>query len=940
MTYNTQNLRLGQSEYDKTRRLVVEKLFKVADIVCLQETWLAKQDLAGLNSLNRNFHGIGESTTDLNDKHLRGRIPGGVAILWNTRHEHVISELRLNVDWAVGILIKVRDRLLAIINVYMPYEKYRNEREYINRLAFIKSYIDELPTTCVYVVGDLNSNISNARSLFSRHLQDFCTESELILSSKELLPDTSFTYTSDFHRSTSWLDHIISTSDAHESIRSMSILHRYVMRDHSPVMVELNLNRIPEISSDCNTTNIGKLDWTKLSNENITEYQSKTQELLDRIELPRDAITCRNVNCADDTHKHALTAMYDRIVGALYTSGESMTQRNNRRGNGRPGRPGWNEHVEAFHQVAIEANALWVAAGKPRNGDVFRYKWSSRLRFKYALRYIKDNENAMRADSLARKMQSLNSKDFWKEVSSINSSKTPLPTNINGTTGQDKIVELWRKHYHDLFNCLQRNVFRIDNVEFTESIVVRPDEITAALKKLGDNKSSGLDSISAEHLKNASNRLIPLLAMCITGLLVHGILPDSMISVLLVPVIKDKTGKISSKDNYRPIALASILSKVLEIILLSRLEVYLTTNDNQFGFKKEHGTDMCIFALKEVIDKYQSLNSSMMLCFLDASKAFDRINHEKLFRKMVDRGVPMYLVRILVFWYANQTMKVRWGSAVSNPFNVSNGVRQGGILSPFLFNLYMDDLSNQLNECQTGCMMGTSLLNHLMYADDLVIFSPYSAGMQRLLQICSDYGVNNDIKFNPIKSNMMIIRSRDNRDLNFPEFRLSGEILQVCRETKYLGHYFTDDLKDDKDIARQRRKLYGQGNMLMRKFHMCTPDVKVSLFRAYCTPLYTPHLWCNYSRHSIRKLTVAYNDAMRLTLRVPRHFSASQMFAELRVPACQGVIRNLMFKFIKRIEKSNNDIIMNLVDPNRSSARYTSRLWKHWYRSLYVNGMN
>ena len=106
--------------------------------------------------------------------------------------------------------------------------------------------------------------------------------------------------------------------------------------------------------------------------------------------------------------------MYDRIVGALYTSGESMTQRNNRRGNGRPGRPGWNEHVEAFHQVAIEANALWVAAGKPRNGDVFRYKWSTKLRFKYALRYIKDNENAMRADSLARKMQSLNSKDFWK----------------------------------------------------------------------------------------------------------------------------------------------------------------------------------------------------------------------------------------------------------------------------------------------------------------------------------------------------------------------------------------------------------------------------------------------------------------------------------------------------------------------------------------------
>ena len=119
-------------------------------------------------------------------------------------------------------------------------------------------------------------------------------------------------------------------------------------------------------------------------------------------------------------------------------------------------------------------------------------------------------------------------------------------------------------------------------------------------RKLENNKSSGLDSISAEHLKNASKKLVPLLSMCITGFLIHGFIPDSMIAVLLVPVIKDKTGKITSKDNNRPIALASVMYKVLEMILLARLEVFLLTKDNQFGFKKKHGTDMCIFALKEI----------------------------------------------------------------------------------------------------------------------------------------------------------------------------------------------------------------------------------------------------------------------------------------------------------------------------------------------------
>ena len=124
--------------------------------------------------------------------------------------------------------------------------------------------------------------------------------------------------------------------------------------------------------------------------------------------------------------------------------------------------------------------------------------------------------------------------------------------------------------------------------------------------------------------------------------------------------------------------------------------------------------------------------------------------------------------------------------------------------------------------------------------------------------------------------------------------------------------------------------------MLLRKFHMCTPDVKVSLFRAYCTPLYTAHLWYKASPPKMDRIRVAYNDAMRILLRVPRYFSASQMFAELNVPACQGVIRNLTFKFIGRIEKSTNNIIKVLVDPASCSFRYTSPLWRHWNQSLYV----
>ena len=193
-----------------------------------------------------------------------------------------------------------------------------------------------------------------------------------------------------------------------------------------------------------------------------------------------------------------------------------------------------------------------------------------------------------------------------------------------------------------------------------------------------------------------------MLAMCFTGLFVHSVLPDSMLEIVLVPVIKDKTGRIDQVDNYRPIALASVISKVVERILLNRISGLLETCHNQFGFKQSLGTDTCIYVLKEIVDKHRSLNGGLFMCFLDSSKAFDRVKHSVLFDKLVQRGVPEYIVRILFYWYAHQTMCVRWGSSISSSFRVSNGVRQGGILSPYLFNVYVDNLSQTLTVVERG----------------------------------------------------------------------------------------------------------------------------------------------------------------------------------------------------------------------------------------------
>ena len=229
------------------------------------------------------------------------------------------------------------------------------------------------------------------------------------------------------------------------------------------------------------------------------------------------------------------------------------------------------------------------------------------------LHHIKINENTIRADLLARRLQNNNHVDFWKAIKVMNNHKNALPYDIEGVCGSDNIAELWREHFFKLFNCVKSNDVAVDTVDLDTNVIVRPGEVSDAIGMLDNNKACGRDGITTEHLKYANYKLSLLLAMCFTGFLVHGVLPDSILSVLLVPVLKEKAGKINSMDNYRPIAIASVLSKVLERIILNRMEMYELTTDNQFGFKRKYSTDLCIYALKESVAKYQSQNSCVSL---------------------------------------------------------------------------------------------------------------------------------------------------------------------------------------------------------------------------------------------------------------------------------------------------------------------------------------
>ena len=420
-----------------------------------------------------------------------------------------------------------------------------------------------------------------------------------------------------------------------------------------------------------------------------------------------------------------------------------------------------------------------------------------------------------------------------------------------------------------------------------------------------------------------------LFNMCIS----HGFIPSGIMYTIIVPIVKDKKGDISDKDNYRPIALTSVFSKVFELIILLKYSHSLTkTTWNQFGFKKKSSTDLCVFAFKEIVDLYRSQSSPVFICFIDASKAFDLVCHWILFKKLLTR-LPIIIIRLLVYWYSCQEFLIRWGNIMTGGFKVSNGVRQGGVLSPILFNIYMDDLSKKLNMCKNGCQLNGTSMNHLIYADDMVLLAPSPDALQSLLNLCNQYANDHCIKYNARKTVCMTIVPKWLKSFNVPDFTLNGRKLKSVEQQKYLGVLVTNSFTDDLDIKRQIRSIYCTGNMIISRFKFCTEDVKIQLFKTYASSLYASHLWSSYMKSSSKKLKVAYNNVCRYLFRLDRYSSISMFMVEKGVKTLPEVIRNYMYSFYSRICSSENMIVVTILN---STPFLNSNHLQEWKDKLFL----
>ena len=248
-------------------------------------------------------------------------------------------------------------------------------------------------------------------------------------------------------------------------------------------------------------------------------------------------------------------------------------------------------------------------------------------------------------------------------------------------------------------------------------------DIENAVKRLKPGKGDGNVGLTTDHFRFACCDFYVHMSLLFSGLLTHGSVRDefSLNTVILMP--EGRNDVSSDCSGYKGITLSSVFGKVLDLIILNRYTDILITSDLQFGFKAKRSTNMCTMVLKEAIDYYISNGSSVFCTLLDATKAFGRVDYCKLFRSLMNRNLPSTVLRLLLNMYTRQVTRVSWNGEFSPPFTVSDGVKQGGVLSPILLYIYIDSLLKSLAVSLVGCFIGRLFVDALVYADDIVLLS-------------------------------------------------------------------------------------------------------------------------------------------------------------------------------------------------------------------------
>jgi hypothetical protein len=328
--------------------------------------------------------------------------------------------------------------------------------------------------------------------------------------------------------------------------------------------------------------------------------------------------------------------------------------------------------------AAITTNRAWKDAGKPKQGPIFDKRQSCRLLYRKEIRARQKSELESYTNELHEALLAKNGAAFWKSWNAKLAPKNKC-SEVDGSVVDDVITQKFMQHFKQSYTPISQDISNTRKSEFnqlrqtytgepwTDDFLFDTNLVCTIVDDLQRGKAAGLDSISAEHLQFGHIILSCVLAKLFNLMLLVSHVPrDFGLSYTVpLPKIKDCRTKAMTCDDFRGIAISCVLSKVFEHGILKRFNRFLGSDDNQFGFKKGRSCNHAIATLHNVVDEINKAGYTANLCSIDLSKAFDKVDHNALLIKLMQRLIPVKLLDLLANWLSNCFSCIKWNNSFS-----------------------------------------------------------------------------------------------------------------------------------------------------------------------------------------------------------------------------------------------------------------------------------
>ena len=813
----------------------------------------------------------------ISDKIYQGRPFGGVCIAWAPSLNNVITPLNnFRHKRVVGIEMKAADGDFIIICAYMPFfdasNRARCMAETVDAISMVETIIENHPRHKVIIGGDLNTELVGI-SPFDAHWNALLSKFQLSYCDN-WFPSNSTTYRHKTLHQEKWNDHFVvsNTLTTNQRLSNFSILDEGDNQsDHLPIFMELSAEPSSSPTSEKADSQRPTLKWDKISDSLKSSYTERLSGLMNGLPAEVHQDHCHVTCCCDNSDcRQKLQDEYNVLIDSLKCADSTLPRH-------KPGteKDWWTSELTSLRHQSIAIHSLWINEGRPRQGRTHDERIRVRAAYKRAIRAAQRAPKQQSRNKMHSSLVDRDTNSFWRSWKSLyNKNKSDLAPVVDGCSSKTDIAECFKSAFQK--NSVPNNTenveklndrFRIRYESYLENhkascnckpVYIKPINVIDALTNMKTNKSSDESGISAEHFHYAPLDFLVRVTDLFNGMLKHSFVPKEFRSGFMIPLVKNPRGNLADSGNYRGITISPILSKLFEHVLKDVFCDSLVTSQYQFGFKRKSSTVHALHCLKETVNYYVEHGSRVFCSFLDASKAFDRLVHSGLFIKLMERNVPLPFLNIIISWYDGLVCRVKLGDSFSNCFEVTAGVRQGGVLSPDLYSIYVDDLIGKLISSGIGCYYGKMFAAALFYADDMALLAPSIRGLQRLLSICEAYCKEWDICLNSKKSKNLYFGKRADNPF---KTTLNGIELQWEDEWPYLGVCLKSGMTFGCSVTEKIKKFYRCSNAIFRIEGHSDDLIMLRLLETHCVPLLTYAIEIIHiaNRDERRQLRVAYN---------------------------------------------------------------------------------